>query len=368
LKVPFLPLAEINGLHRPALLEALEGVLDSGWFIQGRHVGLFEEEFASFCGSRHCIGVASGLDALILILSAYGEIGRLKSGDEVIVPANTYIASILAVSKSGLVPVPVEPDPRTFLIDPERVAGAITSRTRAIMPVHLYGQACDMTRLGDIAARHDLLVVEDSAQSHGAVWNGKRAGSLGHASGFSFYPGKNLGALGDGGAVTTDDDELAEAVRCLANYGSARKYVNRYKGFNSRLDELQAAFLSIKLRALDEDNARRRAVSLRYRSEIVNPRVTLPSAADELAHVWHLFVVRTADRDRFRASLEGAGVQTLIHYPIPPHKQEAYREWNGRTYPITERIHEEVTSLPMSPVLTEDQVSHVIAVLNAYGS
>jgi dTDP-4-amino-4,6-dideoxygalactose transaminase len=366
MKVPFLPLAEINQRHRRAFVEALEEVLASGWFIQGNHVKAFEKEFAAYCGCRHCVGVASGLDALVLILRAYKELGRLKDGDEVIVPANTYIASILAISENGLTPVPVEPDLESFLIDSARVRAAITSKTKAIMPVHLYGQACDMSSLREIAAGNDLLLIEDSAQAHGAVYQGRRVGSLGHASGFSFYPGKNLGALGDGGAVTTDDDQLASAVRMIANYGSGKKYVNTYKGVNSRLDELQAAFLSIKLKELDRDNDRRRTVSLRYRREILNPRVKLPGAADERAHVWHLFVVRVAEREHFRSYLESVGVQTLIHYPIPPHQQAAYREWNGRRYPITERIHAEATSLPMSPILEDEQMAHLIQVVNAY--
>jgi len=372
MNVPFLSLKDVNAPHRQALLEALQGTLDSGWFILGERDRAFEKAFAEYCGVRHCIGVANGLDALTLILRAYVKLGAMREGDEVIVPANTYIASILAVTLAGLVPIPVEPDARTFCIDPSLIARAITPRTKAVMGVHLYGRVAGIDDIRQVAKEHGLKYIEDSAQSHGAEWNGVKAGALGDAAGFSFYPGKNLGALGDAGAVTTNDAELAEVVRKLANYGSSVKYVFEYQGFNSRLDEMNAAALSAKLPYLDPENAQRRRIAARYLAGIRNPAIRLPEpgrGADAIGgreHVWHLFVVRTTDRASLAAHLSSRGIGTLIHYPIPPHKQEAYKEWKCRSYPITEAIHREVLSLPMSPVLTDAEADYVVEACNSY--
>ena len=364
--VPFNSLEDVTESFEPDLTDAILRVVKSGWYLLGNEVKAFETAFAEYCGVKHCIGVANGLDALILIMRAYKELGFLHDGDEVIVPANTYIASILAVSANNLVPVPVEPRLDTYLIDPDLIEKVITQKTKAIMPVHLYGQLCDMDRIQAIAEKYNLLVIEDSAQSHGAMRNGKRAGALGNASGFSFYPGKNLGALGDAGAVTTNDDQLAEAVRQLANYGSEKKYVFKYKGVNSRLDELQAAVLSVKLKRLDADNQRRREIAQRYCNGIKNPFVELPEGISDSSHIVHLFVIRSPYRDELAQHLERNGVQTLIHYPIAPHKQAAYKEWNDRSYPITEKIHREVLSLPMYSVLNDEQVEQVIRAVNAF--
>ena len=364
--ISFLDLRKLNMRHEAAFKEAFDDLLNSGWFILGQKCTDFEKAFATYCGTKHCIGVANGLDALILILEAYREMGKLKVGDEVLVPANTYIASILAIYKAGMVPVLVEPRLEDCLISPERLAGSLTSKTRAVMPVHLYGQLCNMEAINAFAKEHKLLVIEDSAQSHGAIQNGRRSGNLGDASGFSFYPGKNLGALGDGGAITTNDDELATALRALRNYGSEEKYKNKYKGLNSRLDELQAALLHVKLHSLDEDTARRREIARRYRQEITNPLITLPVAHTEDGHVWHLFVVRTADRNKLQRYLTDKNIQTVIHYPIPPHKQEGYSELAGKSYPVSEEIHNTVLSLPISPVMTEEEVKEVISTINLW--
>lgn len=366
--IPFLDLQKINLRHETEFQKAFDGVLQSGWFILGSSVASFEKAFADYCGTKHCIGVANGLDALILILEAYKELGVMSDGDEVLVPSNTYIASILAISRAGLTPVLVEPRLDDALIDVSKIEGAITPRTKAILPVHLYGQLCDMTAINAIAQKRGLKVIEDSAQSHGAIQNGKRSGALGDASGFSFYPGKNLGALGDGGAITTDDDKLAATLQALRNYGSHVKYENLYKGVNSRLDELQAHLLEIKLGVLDADNARRRAIAARYRREITNPAVALPVAHTEEGHVWHLFVVRTAIRTALQEHLKNAGVATVIHYPIPPHKQAAYSEWKDASYPVSEQVHSEVLSLPISPVMTDEEVSVVIEAVNRYAA
>lgn len=364
--VPFNSLEDVTNSFEPELSEAILRVVKSGWYLLGNEVKKFESAFAEFCGVKHCIAVANGLDALILIMRAYKELGLLHDGDEVIVPANTYIASILAVNANNLVPVPVEPRLDTYLIDPDEIEKAITKKTKAIMPVHLYGQLCDMDRIKAIADKYNLLVIEDSAQSHGAMRNGKRAGAFGNASGFSFYPGKNLGALGDAGAVTTNDDQLAETVRHIANYGSEKKYVFKYKGVNSRLDELQAVVLSVKLKRLDADNQRRREIALRYCKEIMNPFVTLPQGISAPSHVVHIFVIRSPYRDELAQHLEKNGVQTLIHYPIAPHKQVAYKEWNDRIYPITEKIHREVLSLPMYATLRDAEVEQVIRAINSF--
>lgn len=364
--IPFLSLEEISKSFEPKLSETILRVVQSGWYLMGKEVKTFESDFANYCGVKHCIGVANGLDALVLIMRAYKEMGILHEGDEVIVPANTYIASILAVSANKLTPVPVEPRLDTYLIDPDKIEKSITTNTKAIMAVHLYGQLCDMDKINTIAQKYKLLVLEDSAQAHGAFSNGKRAGSFGDASGFSFYPGKNLGALGDAGAVTTDDDRLATVVRELANYGSKIKYVNEYKGINSRLDEIQAAVLAMKLKRLDFDNARRRNIARCYCEGIKNRLITLPQRTDCTSHVIHVFIVRSLYRDDLATHLQKNGIQTLVHYPIPPHKQLAYKEWNGKSYPITEQIHREVLSLPMSQTMCESDVEQVISAVNSF--
>lgn len=366
--IKFLDLYNINQLHKEQLKDAFDRVLESGWYIMGAELKRFESDFANYCGTKHAIGVANGLDALILIIRAYKELGFFKEGDEILVPSNTYIASILAISENNLVPVLVEPSLDTFNMDPELIEGHITSKTVAILPVHLYGQLCNMESICSLAKRYKLRVIEDCAQAHGAyALNGKRAGSFGDAAGFSFYPGKNLGALGDAGAITTNDDDLAAVLKALLNYGSEIKYQNKFKGVNSRLDELQAALLSVKLRTLDEETKLRRAIANRYLNEINNPLIVLPTGELEEAHVWHLFVIRSDDRTFLQKYLLDNGIQTVIHYPIPPHKQEAYKEWNDLTYLISEKIHNEVISLPLSPVLSNDEVDTIINVLNKFG-
>lgn len=371
--IKFLDLHKINERFRNELDEATKRVLDSGWYLLGNEIETFERNFAAYCGTKHAIGVANGLDALNLIIRAYG----FGSGDEIIVPANTYIATILAVSENGATPVLVEPDWKTRLVDPERIEAAITPRTKAIMVVHLYGRAMVMTKVWEIAKKHGLKVIEDSAQSHGAMFGGHRCGALGDAAGFSFYPGKNLGCLGDGGAVTTNDDDLAAKVRALRNYGSDRKYHHIYKGTNSRLDEIQAAWLGVKLPHLDADNARRAEIAARYCAEITNALVELPDDPNredvrletgdvKLSHVWHVFAITCRERDRLAAFLTERGIQTNIHYPTPPHQQGAYEELAGLSLPISERMHREILSLPISPVLTEAEVSEVIAAVNEF--
>lgn len=358
--IPFLDLKKINNQYREELVQAATQVIDSGWYIQGRQVKAFEETFAEYCGVKHCIGVANGLDALILILRAYKELGKLKDGDEVIVPANTYIASVLAVTENRLKPIFVEPDEDTYNISPRLLEQAITEKTKAILAVHLYGQLADMPAINTIAEKHGLLVIEDSAQAHGASLNGRKAGNWGHASGFSFYPGKNLGALGDAGAVTTNDDELAHTIRALGNYGSYKKYENLYQGVNSRLDEMQAAFLNVKLKHLDDEIKLRQGIARLYRDGITNSAIKLPKFVVETSHVFHLFVVRTEQRERLKCYLSEVGVETLIHYPIPPHRQEAYRDFVDLSLPITDRMHEEVISLPISPIMDGDAVGRII--------
>ena len=364
--IPFLDLKTINAQYRDELIEACTRVIDSGWYIGGSELEQFEQQFASYCGTKYAIGVANGLDALILTLRAWKELGKLKEGDEVIVPSNTYIASILAISANNLTPILVEPCIDSFNIDPNKIETAITSRTKAILPVHLYGQLADMPAIVDIAKRHELLVLEDSAQAHGASYDGKRAGSWGDASGFSFYPGKNLGALGDAGAITTNDEELANTLRALRNYGSHEKYKNLFQGVNSRLDEIQAAMLNVKLSHLDAEIAHRRKVANAYLKGIKNPRIVLPSVLDENAHVWHVFVIHCEHRDELQKYLADNGVQTLIHYPVPPHQQPAYKEWNELSYPISESIHAEVLSLPIGPTITDEEVATVIAACNSF--
>ena len=364
--IPFLDLGGINARDREELVAAFARVLDSGWYVLGAEVAAFEEEYARYCGAAHAVGVGNGLDALTLILRAYRELGHLGAGDEVIVPANTYIATILAITENALTPVLVEPELATFNLDPTLIERHVTTRTRAILPVHLYGQTAGMTAINAIAARHGLRVIEDCAQAHGARHAGVTAGALGHAAGHSFFPSKNLGALGDAGAVTTNDGGLAEVIRALRNYGSQRKYENRYRGVNSRLDELQAALLRVKLRRLDGDNRRRRAIAARYRRELTHPGLILPGVGDSNEPVWHVFVVRATARDALQRHLAEHGIDTLIHYPIPPHHQQAYSAWRGRAYPVTERIHAEVLSLPMSPVMADAEVSAVIDACNGW--
>jgi dTDP-4-amino-4,6-dideoxygalactose transaminase len=356
--IPFLDLKAINLRHRQQMHAALDRVLDSGWVLLGKELASFEEEFATFCGVRNCIGVGNGLDALHLVLRAWG----IVPGDEVIVPSNTYIATWLAVTHAGATPVPVEPNPATHNLDPKRIEAAITSRTRAIIAVHLYGQTCDMTPIMAIAESHGLKVLEDAAQAHGAIYQGRRAGSLGHAAGFSFYPGKNLGALGDAGGVTTDDDVLAERIRILRNYGSRKKYVNDVVGFNSRLDEFQAAVLREKLAILENDNARRAAIANRYLAALRGvPDLILPSVLPNCESAWHLFVVRHPERDRISAALAKAGIGTLIHYPIAPHMQGAYAGFTSSrgSLPIAERLQSEILSLPIGPTLTLEAADRV---------
>lgn len=364
--IKFLDLKAINNQYQLELKDACARVIDSGWYIMGSELSAFEQEFSTYCGTKHTIGVANGLDALILTLRAWKELDKLQAGDEVIVQANTYIASILAITENDLVPIFVEPDPETFNLDPEIVRAALTSKTKAILPVHLYGQISPMPELMTIAKEHNLLVLEDCAQAHGAEIEGIRAGNWGHAAGFSFYPGKNLGALGDAGVITTNDDELAQTLRALRNYGSHKKYENLYQGVNSRLDEIQAAMLRVKLPYLEAETIRRQQISQAYRSGITNPLVTLPHVIDELAHVWHLFVVQCEYREKLQNHLDSLGVQTLIHYPIPPHKQQAYQKYNGKVLPMTELLHERVLSLPISPVMTDEMVSEVVSAVNSF--
>lgn len=365
-QISFLDLKKVNESFRDELVQACTRVIDSGWFIGGNELATFESEFAAWCGVTHCIGVANGLDALVLTLRAWKLLGRLKDGDEVIVPANTYIASVLAITENRLVPVLVEPDEASFNLSAAGVTAAITPRTRAIVPVHLYGRLADMPGIMAVAKQHDLLVLEDSAQAHGASIDGRRAGSWGDASGFSFYPGKNLGALGDAGAITTNDAALAEALRALRNYGSHEKYKNIYQGVNSRLDEIQAAMLSVKLRHLDRQTEHRRHIARLYQDGIRNPAIRLPQWEREEQHVFHLYVVRCEQRAALQAHLLAAGVSTLIHYPVPPHKQQAYASLNNLSLPLTERIHEEVLSLPIGPTMSDEEAAVVIAACNAF--
>ena len=386
--IKFLDLKKINDSYEPGISNAINRVLDSGWYLLGNEVKAFELEYREFIGSRHCIGVANGLDALRLILRAYIELDFMKEGDEIIVPANTYIASILAVSENRLKPVPVEPDINTFNIDPFKIEEKITPRTKGIMIVHLYGRNAMHPEIDRLVKKYNLKLIEDNAQSAGACYVSKlarnpetlkRTGSIGDAAGHSFYPGKNLGALGDAGAVTTDDDNLADVVRTIAYYGSKIKYLNLYKGLNSRLDEIQAAILRAKLPRLNADNKRRREIARYYIDNINHPDIVLPGAKSSeqnlsalshlpfaLNHIWHLFVIRTQQRDKLQHYLNENGIQTLIHYPVPPHKQKAYHEWNNRSYPITELIHEEVLSLPISQVMSEDEKISVTGIINNF--
>ena len=369
MNVPFLDLKKLNDTMRDELVAASTRVIESGWYISGPELEAFERQFAEYCGVEHCLGVANGLDALTLTLRAWKLMGKLHEGDEVIVPANTYIASILAITENRLVPVLVEPDLATYNLSVDRVKAAITAKTKAILPVHLYGRLVDVAAIREIADAHNLLMLEDSAQAHGAARGGKKAGSWGDASGFSFYPGKNLGALGDAGAITTNDSALAETVKALRNYGSHVKYQNLVPGVNSRLDELQAALLSVKLKYLDQQTALRRTVADMYLRGISNDRLVMPVTAEHALaedNVWHVFVVRSDSRADLQKHLQEKGVQTLIHYPIPPHRQQAYVQFNHLELPITDTIHEQILSLPMSPCMSEQQVTTVIDACNSF--
>lgn len=360
--IKFLDLHKINERFRNEIDERITQVLDSGWYILGEQVRFFEKNFANFCGVKHCIGCANGLDALNLIIKGFG----FTDGDEIIVPANTYIASILAISQNDCTPVLVEPDIDTYNINPDLIEQKITEKTKAIMVVHLYGQAVEMEKIWQLAKKYNLKVIEDAAQAHGSLYNGKRVGALSDAAGFSFYPGKNLGCLGDGGCITTNDDELAFKVRAIANYGSDYKYHHIFKGINSRLDEIQAGVLDVKLNYLDRDNDRRRQIAKFYLENIKNPNIILPKVKSEDSHVWHIFAIRTRDRDRLIKHLKGNGIETNIHYPTAPHKQECYKEWQNESFPISEMIHQQVLSLPISPVMTDEEVTKIIKVINDY--
>ncbi len=367
MKIPFLNLDEINKPFISELQEVAVEIIASGRYIRGKRVEEFERAFGNYIGTKHCIGVASGLDALRLVICAWKELGLVADGDEVIVPSNTFIASILAISSAGLIPILVDPAPDSFIVTATEYADAIGSKTKAIMPVHLYGQVADIKAVASLAQRSGLLVLEDAAQAHGAAAEGKRAGSWGDAGAFSYYPGKNLGALGDGGAVTTDNDELAEVVRSLANYGSVEKYMFKRKGYNSRLDEIQAGFLHVKLGQLDNDNVYRQQVAARYSAEISNTRIeipTVPSNANE--HVWHLYVVRTKHRDELQNYLTDQGIGTLIHYPVALHQQAAYEELFNLELPVAASLQHEVLSLPLSPVLKSSEIDHIIHALNNF--
>lgn len=365
--IPFLSLKAVNAAYESSLSQAVGRVVTSGWYLQGEENRKFEEEYASYIGTGYAVGCGNGLEALILILRGYIELGRLNPGDEVIVPANTYVASILAISEVGLVPVLVEPDPGTLQIDARNLEGVLTPKTRAVMIVHLYGRCAYNDAIARFCKDNGLLLIEDNAQAHGCQWHGKRTGSLGDAAGHSFYPGKNLGALGDAGAVTTSDAELAAIVRTLANYGSEKKYVFDYRGYNSRLDEIQAAALRVKLPYLDRDNDHRRAIARIYREGINNPVVSLPAPADaDEENVYHIFPIFCNYRDELQSYLREQGIMTLIHYPIPPHKQKCYGELNHLSFPVTERIHATELSLPMSQVMTEEEAHRVVKAVNSF--
>lgn len=370
--IKFLDLQNTNRQYQQELKAAADRVIDSGWYLLGNELDNFEKELACYIGSKHTIGVANGLDALRLIFRAYIELGVLKKGDEVIVPANTYIASILSITDNQLVPVLVEPNEFSYNVEPSEIEKHITVKTKAILVVHLYGQVAWSSELMDLVSKHQLRVIEDNAQAFGASWNGIKTGNLGDAAGFSFYPGKNLGALGDAGSVTTSDTDLAETIRMLGNYGSCKKYHNKYQGYNSRMDEIQAAFLSVKLKHIDSENKRRADIAMQYIEKIKTPKVLLPKVLNIrnpqfcLSHVWHLFVIRTKNRKALQDCLNRANIQTGIHYPVPPHKQQAFKALNCLDFPITEAIHNEVLSLPISPFMMEHEIDSVINALNNY--
>jgi dTDP-4-amino-4,6-dideoxygalactose transaminase len=364
--IKFLDLQKITEKYSDEIHEAVNRVVDSGWYLQGKENAKFEKHFADYIGTKHCVGVGNGLDALVWIFRAYIELGVMKPGDEVIVPANTYIASILAITENGLKAVLVEPDMKTLEIDDNKIEEVITEKTKAILIVHLYGRCAYTDKIGALCTKYNLKLVEDNAQAHGCMFNRRRTGSLGDAAGHSFYPGKNLGAFGDAGAVTTNDEILANTVRALANYGSQKKYVFEYKGRNSRLDEIQAAVLDVKLRYLDDDNNHRKQIAKCYYEHINNKYVSLPVFLPELNNVYHIFPILCSKRDEMQSYLKDNGVQTLIHYPIPPHKQGCYKEWNSMSLPVTEQIHQEELSLPISPVMSMDDVENVIKLLNSF--
>lgn len=365
--IPFLDLQKINARFEDQFNQVFQEFLDSGWYILGEKVDTFEKEFAAYCGTDHCIGTGNGLDALRCILEGYKLLDKLKLGDEVLVASNTFIATILAIEQAGLVPVLSETEPEHYNFDLHNLEDQISPKTKVIMPVHLYGKLAPMAEINQIAERHDLLVIEDAAQAHGAMDpQGRRAGNLGDAAAFSFYPVKNLGALGDGGAVTTNDSELAKIVAQIRNYGASTKYVNEVPGFNSRLDEIQAALLSCKLKPLDADNEKRREIARRYLSEVNNEKIDLPAYDGGLNHVFHLFVVRVRDRDHFRDYLKENEIGTLVHYPVPPHRQGAFPHLAHLSFPVSEQIHDEVVSIPINPILETDQINRIINVLNNY--
>lgn len=364
--IPFLNLKKINAKYKKEMLDAIADCIDSGSYILGQKVNLFEQKFSKYCGVKETVGTGNGLDALTLIIRAYKELGIFKEKDEIIVPAHTYIATILAITENNLQPVLIDPDLSTHKIDVNLLSQSITNKTKAIIVVHLYGQVDYSKDLQEIANKHNLIVIEDCAQAVGAIYQGKRVGSLGDAAGFSFYPSKNLGALGDAGAVTTNDKKLAEIIWALRNYGSCKKYYNRYQGRNSRLDELQAAILLIKLKYLDQENNRRREIAQRYLDGINNKKLIIPEFKNNESHVWHLFVVRTPNRDKFISYLLDNGVETLIHYPVAPHKQQAFKDWNDKKYPNSEEIHRTIISLPLDISMPEDQISKVIEVCNSF--
>ncbi|MCH2223364.1 MAG: DegT/DnrJ/EryC1/StrS family aminotransferase [Crocinitomicaceae bacterium] len=367
MEVPFLQLGELNKKHNAEISERIKEILESGWYLMGNQLSQFEREWASYCGTTHAMGVASGLDALILIFEAYKTLGILSNGDEVIVPANTFIASIMAIEKAGLKPILVEPNPISFNLDPSNLNESINKKTKAILAVHLYGQLAPMDALQVIARENNLLLIEDAAQAHGAMINNKKAGTLSDAAAFSFYPGKNLGAFGDAGAITTKNSELAKIVQSLRNYGSTEKYHHEHLGFNSRMDEIQAAVLSVKLSSLDSETETRRQQSLRYRNEINSTKIQLPSVIEnEESHAWHLFVIRSQQRNELQNYLSKNGIQTLIHYPIPPHQQQGFPTLHHLSLPITEKIHSQVLSLPLNSNLSEAQISHIIKTINRF--
>ena len=366
--VEFLNLHKITQMHAREIYDAVSTVIDSGWYLQGVENKKFEEDYSKYIGTSHCIGVANGIDALRLILKGYMELGLISEGDEVIVPSNTFIASILAITDNRLTPVLVEPDINTYQIDENKIEEVITDKTKAIMIVHLYGQCAYSDKIGEICNKYNLKLIEDNAQAVGCKYKNKKTGSLGDAAGHSFYPGKNLGALGDAGAITTDDDELANMVRILGNYGSSRKYQFDFKGLNSRLDEIQAAILGVKLKYIDQDNNRRKEVANYYLDNIFNDKVTLPVVENWDAHVFHLFPILCKHRDQLQLHLKDNGVESLIHYPIPPHKQRAYLEWNNNKFPLTEKIHDEELSLPISQVITNDEIEKVVSAINSFKS
>ena len=364
--IPFLDLKKINEKYEPELIKKIIKVIKSGWYIKGNEVNSFENEFADYCGTKYCTGLGSGLAALTLILKAYIQIGEMKEGDEIIVPSNTYIATILSITENKLKPVLVEPELDTYLINPIEIEKKINSSTKAIMIVHLYGQTCKMDEINNLAKKYDLKLIEDSAQSHGAKYNDKLSGNLGAVAAFSFYPGKNLGALGDAGAITTNDELLNETVKTLANYGSIKKYENKFKGVNSRLDEIQAGVLRVKLKYLNEEILTRQKIAKNYLVNITNKQIILPFVQQKSTHVWHLFVVRNINRYRLKSYLLKNGIETLIHYPIAPHKQLAFKEWESESYPISEKIHNEVLSLPMGSFLSKDKQDKIIEIINNY--